>query len=127
MTAGAPRADPYFRTGRPPKLRWGTENGSAGALAAYFAVSANCPFDANAPLSPPKRLANPFAAPPVLKPTNNATSAPFVPQSKLVGSHWWRSSHSRIMIAQGRDQSLGQGSRPPRPAPVPRVREEGAG
>jgi hypothetical protein len=95
MTAG--RLGRTLTSGRrPPNCGGGAENGSEGALAAYFAVSANCPYDADAPLSPPKRLANPFAAPPVLKPTNNATSAPFVPQSKLVGSHRLRSSHSRI-------------------------------
>jgi hypothetical protein len=50
----------------------------------------------DAPLSPPKRLANPSAAMPELKSTNKTTSAPFLPQSNLVGSHRLRSSHSRI-------------------------------
>jgi hypothetical protein len=67
------------------------------APTAYFAVSANYPSTyADAPLSPPKRLANPSAAMPELKATNKTTSAPFLPQSNLVGSHRLRSSHSRI-------------------------------
>ena len=58
------------------------------ALGAYFAVSANDPWtDADAPHSPPKHLANPSAATPELKATNKTTSAPFLPQSNLVGSH----------------------------------------
>ena len=58
------------------------------APAAYFAVSANDPWtDADAPRSPAKRLANPSAAAPELKATNKTTSAPFLPQSNLVGSH----------------------------------------